>query len=84
MLKVTIPTETNLYKELIEHPRVVRVVALSGGYSTDVANEKLKENDGLIASFSRALSQDLNANQTDDEFNSSLEKAVQSIYEASI
>jgi len=66
------------------HPRVVRVVALSGGYSTDVANEKLKENDGLIASFSRALSQDLNVNQTDDEFNSSLEKAVKSIYEASI
>jgi len=84
MLKLTIPTETNLYKELIEHPRVIRVVALSGGYSTDVANKKLKENDGLIASFSRALSQDLNANQTDDEFNSSLEKAVKSIYEASI
>ena len=84
MLKVSIPTETNLYKELIDHPRVVRVVALSGGYSTDVANEKLKENNGLIASFSRALSQDLNATQSDDEFNSSLEKAVSSIYEASI
>ncbi|WP_432353127.1 fructose bisphosphate aldolase [Sporosarcina sp. A2] len=84
MLKVTIPTEMNLYKELIEHPRVVRVVALSGGYSTDVANEKLKANDGLIASFSRALSQELNANQTDDEFNSELKKAVESIYEASI
>lgn len=84
MLKLTIPTETNLYKELIDHPRVVRVVALSGGYSTDLANEKLKENDGLIASFSRALSQDLNANQTDEEFNSELGKAVQSIYAASI
>lgn len=84
MLKVTIPTEANLYKELIKHPRVVRVVALSGGYSTDLANEKLKENEGLIASFSRALSQDLNANQSDDEFNSALEKAVKSIYEASI
>ncbi len=84
MLKVTIPTETNLYRELIAHPRVVRVVALSGGYSTDIANEKLKENDGLIASFSRALSQDLNANQSDDEFNSSLEKAVTSIYNASV
>ncbi|VDG97717.1 Fructose-bisphosphate aldolase class 1 [Lysinibacillus sphaericus] len=84
MLKLTIPTEANLYKELIQHPRVVRVVALSGGYSTDIANEKLKENDGLIASFSRALSQDLNANQSDDEFNSALEKAVKSIYEASI
>ncbi|MDY0393909.1 fructose bisphosphate aldolase [Virgibacillus halophilus] len=84
MLKVTIPTKTNTYKELIDHPRVVRVVALSGGYSTDVANEKLKENDGLIASFSRALSQDLNVNQSEEEFNAELEKAVQSIYEASI
>ncbi len=84
MLKLTIPTEANLYRELIKHPRVVRVVALSGGYSTDIANEKLKENEGLIASFSRALSQDLNANQSDDEFNGALGKAVQSIYEASI
>ncbi|WOV83871.1 fructose bisphosphate aldolase [Sporosarcina jeotgali] len=84
MLKLTIPTEANLYRELIKHPRVVRVVALSGGYSTDIANEKLKENEGLIASFSRALSQDLNANQSDDEFNDALGKAVQSIYEASI
>ncbi|MBD7908214.1 fructose bisphosphate aldolase [Sporosarcina gallistercoris] len=84
MLKLTIPTEANLYRELIQHPRVVRVVALSGGYSTTIANEKLKENEGLIASFSRALSQDLNASQTDEEFNSALEKAVHSIYEASI
>ncbi|WP_062109856.1 fructose bisphosphate aldolase [Bacillus niameyensis] len=84
MLKVSIPTKTNFYKELIDHPRVVRVVALSGGYSRVEANEKLKANDGLIASFSRALSQDLNANQTDEEFNAALEKAVKSIYEASI
>ena len=84
MLKLTIPTEANVNTELINHPRVVRVVALSGGYSTVIANEKLKENEGLIASFSRALSQDLNANQTDEEFNDTLEKAVQSIYEASI
>lgn len=84
MLKLSIPTKANLYKELIDHPMVVRVVALSGGYSTDVANEKLKENDGLIASFSRALSQDLNAEQTDEEFNAELEKAVKSIYEASV
>ncbi|MGY0692385.1 fructose bisphosphate aldolase [Virgibacillus sp. FSP13] len=84
MLKVTIPTVANLYKELIEHPNVVRVVALSGGYAVDEANEKLKENNGLIASFSRALSQDLNANQTDEEFNNALGKAVKSIYEASI
>jgi len=84
MLKLTIPTQANLYKELIDHPKVIRVVALSGGYSTDVANEKLKQNDGLIASFSRALSQNLNVNQTDEEFNATLEKAVDSIYEASI
>ncbi|HLR69734.1 MAG TPA: fructose bisphosphate aldolase [Virgibacillus sp.] len=84
MLKLTIPTKTNLYKELIDHPKVVRVVALSGGYSTDEANAKLKENNGLIASFSRALSQDLNVNQTDEEFNTALQKAVKSIYEASI
>lgn len=84
MLKVTIPTKANLYKELIDHPKVVRVVALSGGYSADEANAKLKENDGLIASFSRALSQDLRNDQTDEEFNSTLRKAVQSIYEASI
>ncbi len=84
MLKLTIPTQANLYKELIDHPKVVRVVALSGGYSTDVANEKLKTNDGLIASFSRALSQDLSASQTDEAFDSALEKAVKSIYEASI
>ncbi|KHE68206.1 fructose bisphosphate aldolase, partial [Halobacillus sp. BBL2006] len=69
MLKLTIPTKANQYKELIDHPRVARVVALSGGYSRDEANEKLKENDGLIASFSRALADDLNANQSDEEFN---------------
>src|SRR5699024_1086211 len=84
MLKLSIPTTANLYKELIDHPMVVRVVALSGGYSRDEANKKLKENDGLIASFSRALIQDLNVNQTDDEFNAALEKTVKSIYEASI
>lgn len=84
MLKLTIPTVANTYKELIEHPNVVRVVALSGGYSRDEANKMLKENDGLIASFSRALSQDLNVNQTDEAFNAALKKAVESIYEASI
>lgn len=84
MLKLTIPTVPNLYKELIDHPNVVRVVALSGGYSRDEANAKLKENNGLIASFSRALSQDLNVNQTDEEFNQALQQAVKSIYEASI
>ncbi len=84
MLKLTIPTKANLYKELIDHPRVVRVVALSGGYSREEANEKLKENDGMIASFSRALASDLNANQSDEEFNEKLQKAVDSIYDASV
>ncbi|QQK76491.1 fructose bisphosphate aldolase [Salicibibacter cibarius] len=84
MLKLTIPTVANTYKELIDHPNVVRVVALSGGYPTDEANEKLTENEGLIASFSRALTQDLNVNQTDDAFNDTLQQAVDSIYRASI
>ncbi|GAA0607486.1 fructose bisphosphate aldolase [Virgibacillus siamensis] len=84
MLKLSIPTKTNLYKDLIEHPKVVRVVALSGGYSTEEANAKLKENDGLIASFSRALSQDLNADQSNQEFNEKLAEAVESIYQASV
>ena len=84
MLKLTIPTQPNTYKELIEHPRVVRVVALSGGYSREEANEKLKNNEGLIASFSRALAADLNANQSDEEFNQSLQKAVDTIYDASV
>lgn len=84
MLKLTIPDVSNAYKELVEHPRVVRVVALSGGYSREDANEKLKENEGLIASFSRALSADLNVNQTSDEFNALLKEAVESIYDASV
>ncbi|MFC3041087.1 fructose bisphosphate aldolase [Virgibacillus xinjiangensis] len=84
MLKLTIPTKADLYKELIDHPRVVRVVALSGGYSRDEANEKLKENHGLIASFSRALADDLNADQSDEEFNKKLQQAVDTIYDASV
>lgn len=84
MLKLTIPTKPNFYKELIDHPKVIRVVALSGGYSREDANAKLKQNDGLIASFSRALIEDLNVNQTDEEFNKALEETAQSIYEASI
>ncbi|QHE62959.1 fructose bisphosphate aldolase [Rossellomorea vietnamensis] len=84
MLKLSIPTKANAYKELVEHPRVVRVVALSGGYSRDEANAKLKENDGVIASFSRALAADLSADQTDKEFDAALKKAVDSIYEASV
>ena len=84
MLKLTIPTLTNFYKELIDHPKVVRVVALSGGYPREEANQKLAENNGLVASFSRALSEGLNADQSEEEFNTSLEKAIKEIYEASI
>ncbi|WP_057510088.1 fructose bisphosphate aldolase [Staphylococcus simulans] len=84
MLKLTIPTKANTYKELIEHPQVVRVVALSGGYSREEANKILKENDGLIASFSRALVTDLNVNQSDEEFNNKLQDAIDTIYDASV
>lgn len=84
MLKLTIPTVDNFYKELIDHPRVVRVVALSGGYSRNEANEKLKANNGLIASFSRGLSEGVNASQSDDEFNTMLADSIQTIYESSI
>lgn len=84
MLKLSIPTNVGLYTEFSEHPNVLRVVALSGGYSREEANEKLSKNKGLIASFSRALSQDLSADQTEEEFNKHLSDAIKSIYEASI
>ena len=84
MLKLTIPNLPNFYKELIEHPNVVRVVALSGGYSRDEANEKLAANEGLIASFSRALSEGLSADQSDEDFNATLEESIKGIYAASI
>ena len=84
MLKVTIPTKENLYEELMKDPHVVRIVALSGGYPQDEANEKLTKNRGLIASFSRALAQDLRASQSDAEFDKVLKTAVDGIYKASI
>ena len=84
MLKLTIPTVPNLYKELVDHPNVLRVVALSGGYTRTEANNLLKENDGVIASFSRALSSDLNASQSAEEFDSSLAEAIDSIFDASV
>ena len=84
MFKVTIPTVDNLYEGIMKDPHVVRVVALSGGYSQDDANKKLARNHGLIASFSRALAQDLRASQSDAEFDAVLKKAVDSIYKASI
>jgi fructose-bisphosphate aldolase, class I len=83
MLKLTLPTKANLYKPLIDDPRVMRVVALSGGYSRDEANEKLRQNAGMIASFSRALTEGLSARQSDEQFNASLASAIDSIFEAS-
>ncbi|OBG88258.1 fructose bisphosphate aldolase [Mycobacterium sp. E136] len=83
MLKLTLPDTDNLYKELVDHPNVLRVVALSGGYSRDEANEKLSRNIGVIASFSRALTEGLTAQQSDEEFNSTLDQAIASIAKAS-
>ncbi|MBS9777679.1 MAG: fructose bisphosphate aldolase [Gammaproteobacteria bacterium] len=83
MLKLTLPETDNFYKELVEHKSVVRVVALSGGYSRDVANEKLSNNNGIIASFSRALSEGLSAQQSDEEFSSMLNNSINEIYKAS-
>jgi fructose-bisphosphate aldolase class I len=84
MLKLSIPAEANLYREVIAHPKVLRVVALSGGYSTDEACEKLAENQGMIASFSRGLLQDLRHHQSDEEFDSTLGKAIDQIHLASV
>ena len=84
MLKLSIPTKANLYKELVDHPRVVRVVALSGGYSREEANRLLAQNTGVIASFSRALAEGLTAQQSDAEFDGALNATIQSIYDASV
>jgi len=84
MLKLTLPEQDNLYQSLVEHPRVVRVVALSGGYSRQDANARLARNHGMIASFSRALTEGLTAQQTDAEFNAVLDTSIQGIYEASL
>jgi fructose-bisphosphate aldolase class I len=83
MLKLTLPSQANFYSDLVAHPRVVRVVALSGGYARDEANKMLAKNNGVIASFSRALTEGLSAQQSDKEFDDALDKAVQGIYEAS-
>ncbi len=84
MLKLTLPTEDDFYRPLVEHPRVLKVVALSGGYSRDEANEKLARNPGVIASFSRALTEGLRVDQSDEEFNRMLDEAIGSIYAASV
>jgi fructose-bisphosphate aldolase class I len=83
MLKLSLPTKANLYKPLIDHPRVMRVVALSGGYSRDEANRLLGLNDGMIASFSRALAEGLSATQAESDFDATLAATIDSIYQAS-
>jgi len=84
MLKLTIPAVDGFYTELVKHPNVVRVVALSGGYSRDESNAMLAKNPGVIASFSRALTEGLSAQQSDADFNAALDKAIDGIYQASI
>jgi fructose-bisphosphate aldolase class I len=84
MLKLTLPEKDNFYAELVAHPKVLKVVALSGGYSRDEANARLSRNHGMIASFSRALTEGLSAQQSDADFDATLDATIQSIYEASI
>ncbi len=83
MLKLTLPEEDNLYKDAVDHANVVRVVALSGGYSREEANARLSRNNGMVASFSRALAEGLAAQQSDDEFNATIDASIGSICQAS-
>ena len=83
MLKLTLPEKDNLYADFVAHPNVARVVALSGGYSREEANERLSRQNGMVASFSRALSEGLSAQQSDDEFNATLDASIASIAAAS-
>ena len=84
MLKLTLPETANFYAECVDHKNCLKVVALSGGYNRDEANRRVAENHGMIASFSRALTEGLSAKQTDDEFNTALDSAIESIYQASL
>jgi len=83
MLKLTLPEKANFYSDLVKHPKVLKVVALSGGYSRDEANQRLADNHGMIASFSRALSEGLSAKQSDAEFDAMMDASIESIYQAS-
>jgi fructose-bisphosphate aldolase, class I len=83
MLKLTLPEKDDLYAEFVRHPRVVRVVALSGGYTRDEGNERLRRNHGVVASFSRALVEGLSVQQSDAEYNARLDASIRSIFEAS-
>lgn len=84
MLKLTLPDESGLYQPLVDHPKVLKVVALSGGYPLDEATKRLQENPGIIASFSRALTEPLRFDQTDAEFTAALDQAIDKIYQASL
>ena len=83
MLKLTLPEQDNFYADFVKHPKVLRVVALSGGYSRDEANKRLRHNHGVVASFSRALAEGLSAQQSATEFNKALDRSIQSIFDAS-
>ena len=83
-LKLTLPEKENLYEDLYNFDQTVRVVALSGGYSREEANEKLRKNKGVIASYSRALTEGLNVNQTDEEFTKMLDDSIEKNYSASV
>jgi len=83
MLKLTLPEQDDFYAEFVKHPKILRVVALSGGYSREEANNRLRKNHGVVASFSRALVEGLTAQQSDAEFNAMLDKSIQSIFDAS-
>jgi fructose-bisphosphate aldolase class I len=83
MLKLTLPEKDDFYADFVQHPRVLRVVALSGGYTRDEANDRLRRNHGVVASFSRALAEGLSAQQSDVEFNALLDKSIESIFAAS-
>ena len=83
MLKLTLPEQEDFYADFVKHPKVVRVVALSGGYSREEANNRLRKQPGVVASFSRALVEGLTAQQSDAQFNTVLDKSIQSIFDAS-
>ena len=83
MLKLTLPNEANFYQEFVAHPRVIRILGLSGGYTRNESNRLLATNSGVIASFSRALTEGLLAQQKADQFTSILDSSIQSIYDAS-
>jgi fructose-bisphosphate aldolase, class I len=83
MLKLTIPDRDDLYTDLIHHPRVLKVVALSGGYSREEANARLRRQHGMVASFSRALTEGLSAQQSDAQFDAALDASIESIFQAS-